>query len=522
MGMAASQARYLALAARRSNCEYEGQQINQARTNLANQSANLFNQMLGLSVPVPPSTQDFTKTQYSFTDGLNASTIDSWKQLGVIDENYNYVVTHHYYADVYTGSQKKLNDPQVQFSNSIPASILDFGTQVGLIQAAKTAVDEAQKAYDEAVLEYEKLENKAELLSTYKDATAIEFKSISNDENGNVVITNKDDTVSTYTKYDPNDPDQSAAFETWNSLLAEDIDPSTVYYNADSGMFILSTDINKLSNDSTYLTGYHIFGEPAADSGKIWKSINGMNGELATADNEKIRCKGELERLEDAYNSLNVPTYIGNSPLTNISELTEDQRAELVQILKDMEKNEIDTYLDKYFNPETGEYNGGIYTFKMNGVTYYTTYDDLANSAMSGTGPNNIDAQIKLAYYNADYVSTKIEKTEKALIETDGSGRFSSIRLENDSVKYELKMETVTDDVAYEDAMNQYYYENAKYDKMVQDINAKTSIIQQQDLQLELRLKQLDTERNALQTEIDAVQGVIKKNVDSTFKTFSN
>ena len=40
MGMAASQARYLALVARKSNCEYEGQQINQARTVLSNQSAN--------------------------------------------------------------------------------------------------------------------------------------------------------------------------------------------------------------------------------------------------------------------------------------------------------------------------------------------------------------------------------------------------------------------------------------------------------------------------------------------------
>ena len=42
MGMAASQARHLALVARKSNCEYEGQQINQARTALANQSADLL------------------------------------------------------------------------------------------------------------------------------------------------------------------------------------------------------------------------------------------------------------------------------------------------------------------------------------------------------------------------------------------------------------------------------------------------------------------------------------------------
>ena len=101
MGMAASQARYLALVARKSNCEYEGQQINQARTALANQSANLFNQMLGLQVPVPPSTQDFTKTQYSYTDGLNDSTISSWQQLATPEEDYNYVVTHYYYTDVY-------------------------------------------------------------------------------------------------------------------------------------------------------------------------------------------------------------------------------------------------------------------------------------------------------------------------------------------------------------------------------------------------------------------------------------
>ena len=67
---------------------------------------------------------------------------------------------------------------------------------------------------------------------------------------------------------------------------------------------------------------------------------------------------------------------------------------------------------------------------------------------------------------------------------------------------------------------NQYYYENAQYDKMIQDINAKTSLIQQEDLQLELRLKQLDTEQNALSTEIDAVSKVVKDNIEKSFKTF--
>ena len=34
-------------------------------------------------------------------------------------------------------------------------------------------------------------------------------------------------------------------------------------------------------------------------------------------------------------------------------------------------------------------------------------------------------------------------------------------------------------------------------------------------------LKQIDTEHNALQTEIDAVKQVVQKNIESSFKTFS-
>ena len=56
---------------------------------------------------------------------------------------------------------------------------------------------------------------------------------------------------------------------------------------------------------------------------------------------------------------------------------------------------------------------------------------------------------------------------------------------------------------------------------MVQNVNAKIEIIQIQDKNLELKLKQLDTEQNAIQTEMDAVKKVISKNVESSFKTFN-
>lgn len=66
MGMAASQARWISLAARKSNVEYEGQQINQARTALANQSSELWNKLYDMDVPTAPSSNDYTKTQYTF------------------------------------------------------------------------------------------------------------------------------------------------------------------------------------------------------------------------------------------------------------------------------------------------------------------------------------------------------------------------------------------------------------------------------------------------------------------------
>ena len=55
MGMAASQARYLSLCARMNDIEYQGQQINQQRTTLSNQTTNYYNSLLDLAVPTPPS-----------------------------------------------------------------------------------------------------------------------------------------------------------------------------------------------------------------------------------------------------------------------------------------------------------------------------------------------------------------------------------------------------------------------------------------------------------------------------------
>ncbi len=77
MGMASSQARFLQLTARLNNTEFQGQQINQQRTLLSNESSQAYNSLLGMTVPTPPSKTDYTKTVYSFSQGTYNYTIDS-------------------------------------------------------------------------------------------------------------------------------------------------------------------------------------------------------------------------------------------------------------------------------------------------------------------------------------------------------------------------------------------------------------------------------------------------------------
>ena len=525
MGMAASQARYLALVARRSNCEYEGQQINQARTALANQSADLFNQMLGLSVPTPPSTQDFTVMQYSFSDGVNDSVISNWYQLSEADPDYNYVVTHYYTADRYTGSMKKMNDPQVIYDESAaePASTAKITEALNNINSTYDIYLAAQEATKQKEAQAARLENYAANPAEYTQINS----SVYDSANDKYTINNIDgDLNAEFVGYNKLDETTQQQIDTaLNRLLAEGaidkINVNEVYYDAAKGDIAFREDINNLYNGATggvglttTLASYDVAG--------ISTKADEFDAEISTLIEAEDNAYNEYDEAVKAYEALHRPTHIGNIELNPLQSLTEDQAAELRQVCKDLNEQGIDANILDCFNAN-GDYTGGVYSFNLNGITYYTTYADLEKSYLSDHESNNneIDSQPeKLAYYNATYVSTQIEKTEKALLETDSKGRFTTVKFESDSVTYPLHVEQVTDEAAYNDAMNQYYYKSAVYDKTIQDINAKTSIIQQQDQQLELKMKQLETEHNALKNEIEAVSKVVSENVEGSFKTF--
>ncbi len=415
MGMAASQARYLGLTARKTNVEYEGQQVNQARTALANQSANTFNELLALEVPTAPSTQDFTTLQYSYEDGTYAEVITNMSELVNDPDGYNYLVSHYHYAEVFTGVQSKKPNPQVSLANDAVDGVLNnvtYDTPSGTYY-----VDGAQALV-----------------------------------------------------YDPLNEDQRSLLERigqeYPDLLAED--PANIFTYTDA-------------------------------DGEI---------HFTTGDNLAHALAGE--DAEEYHMVYDVPTYVGNCELTQYDPTNSIQKASYDEICSKF--------------PDTAFANASadeIYTYEYQGRTYFACLDDLRDAAISAVDSTKpTENQDPLTQYYADNINTRIERQERAFIDVDEKGRPYSIRFENSTATLALNTETITDEDAYNDAMNQYNYDMQVYEKAIADINAKTERIQEQDRTLELRLRQLDTEQDALQTEMEAVKKVIEKNIESTFKTF--
>ena len=316
MGLAASQARFLNLTARKTNIEYEGQQINQQRTTLSNQSANLYNQMLTLKVPTQPSIDSYTKLQYSFVppDSVSTATISSITKAADGTYTIHYTVT--------------------------------------------------------------------------------------------------EDVIGFY----PCDKDKQVT-------VAKDE-----------------------SNNYTYSEGGGTF---------------------------------VLEQLTD----------------------TEDP-----------------THKDAYDYLITAkQYGATLYYFNV-GSEASPQYRYFTDTQMNAA----IDDGKKCVYYTSTtQKQTSTSAIDKCTLSRDANNRLISFTDTEKDITYTVTAGTVTDQQAYDDAQNQYRYETFLYEQTLGKINAETSVLQAQDKTLELRLKQLDTEHQAVQTEVDSISEVIKKNIESSFKSFN-
>lgn len=362
MGMAASQARYLSLTARKTNTEYEGQQVNQQRTALANQSAGLFNQMLSLEVPTPPLATNYSKTVYTFINTSDSQNIS-------LESIYKNPTNPGNTQDSYTVSgSRKVSSVLSNINNIVPTG------------------------------------------------------------NGS---------------------------NRYNISLKDDNKTYQISVNGGTGMTISGPTKNNA------LTQYFVEAEKA-----------GGNTDESTYPKE-----------DDYY-------FKYTNPQTNVEYYIPASGPDMT----------VEQLIAQ------GEANNGFKTYSAQSYTkdeYFHVDDAILTQASDGTGRYDY-----ISFYpNDQYVGGNPESGE--LIE--GAKRITC----------KLTQQTIQDQDAYDAAMETYTAKKAIYEKTVADIDAKTSIIQHQDKTLELHLDQLDTEQQAIQTELDAVKKVIDKNIEETFKTFA-
>lgn len=153
--------------------------------------------------------------------------------------------------------------------------------------------------------------------------------------------------------------------------------------------------------------------------------------------------------------------------------------------------------------PSTSEFVEINYQFESAGVTYQTT-------ELNINGSGTLES-VKAKNINTGAISTiNITASEKDAI----TGRYTTLNDAGANV-----VETINYD-KYDDAYNQYVYQQYLYERQMEEINAETAVVHQQDKALELRLNQLDTEQSAIKTELESLGKVIDDNVESSFKTF--
>lgn len=435
MGLSASQARLLSLTARQSNLEFEGQQINQQRTNLSNQSANYYNSLLTMTVPTPPSTDDYTTIKYSFVIGGNDATI---AQVLPQDNKGNYLVE-------YTTTLASIG-VQENTAYKITASANASSTKTGKAELVKNPTE----AYDANMQYY---------VQTFRE----------DDEHGEYTALNNNSE-----RY--SDDRVAAGDVTFYDKFGNQVDKTAALDNGK-----LKDEYTALVKKESDEIGYSTVSVQLADRASYQSALD--KGEKVT--------KFQENTSDNTYGSDNVVTYSASNDTTFSTVGSE--------------------YKEAFINAglDINEY----YQYKSSTGIRFAKKEDVEKSA------NNSTLSI------TTFAVASMKKTQKTQlsgvqIEFDTTGRISSMT-DAEGNTYTMTASTETDDNAYEDAYNQYTYDQYVYDQKQNEINAHIEILQAQDKNLELRLSQLNTEHSAIQTEMDAVNKVISKNIETSFKTFN-
>ncbi len=471
MGMAATQARFLSLTARKSNVEFQGQQINQQRTTLSNESASYYSELCNMVVPTPPSIDNYTKISYTFNDGAMTNTVTTMlANPNRTEDNVPYLISYVQqweddYSPVEAASSFVSKNANGFYIGNTQLRLLG---NAGLNPVVGNAIRLDGKDYNvEQDDDGKYYVNENYIKTSYEECSDEDINNFSyflyDDMTKTALPLNKDgDNFTTL--------DGEAVTDLTNLVIC--------LYNENETNPDYATQIVIANEDGTYTK--EVFSEATKRRDLTSEEIASITTTFEIPDEELTREEAYRHLLNEKYNS-------------------NDQDGQwYVRYVKDS---------------QTGTE-----------VPYFYNAAKLENQDfISGYASTN-------CYTIGTTTRTKEVVNAPGTVERDTSGRYISITLfeknkegkidRNSAITYTLTTNTITDEKAYNDALNEYNYQQAQYDKKVQDINSKLEIVQQQDKSLELNLKQLDTEEQAINTEMEAVNKVISKNIQDTFGTF--
>lgn len=292
----------------------------------------------------------------------------------------------------------------------------------------------------------------------------------------------------------------------------------TALANESAGLFnrLLTMDVPTAPAQSEYYTDSYTYNDPTSADGKT--KLTSIT-ENANSDPKTYTVVTSSQETIAQYNALTQQRVSVNGTTGSYKiQMSNGNQFTLSAAINGISEEEAEEF-NKAGNVTYNEASDTYYKFTNTNanVTYYI------NATKTGFDPTITTTQ-DVDLFSVMPTNVEVSKTiNNAIMGTSSSGLFNSISWTDESgatYTYNVTQTQEYDEQGYTDAMNQYNYDKQAYDKEVADINAKTKKLQETDRTLELRLKQLDTEQQALQTEMESVKKVIDKSVDTVFKTF--
>lgn len=507
MGMSASQGRLLSITARLTSNEYESQQISNAKMRLSTQSEEASSEYIAAL-----NSQQLQYVTYDAKGNQNTQKLSVGAMYQYSDMKNQYIVSNAAGQALISGEDAD----KFQNANNLDEFLQSYGLkkqwksktleanynklQSEEFKATKEAWDAEKEKYSDAVYdettgfmytapEYDKNKN----VISYQDKDGNKYVYSGDDEKGNRQYTYKDKTIN-------------------------------------SGSFI-SSDQQWANEKSAASDAY---AKAMADYNEAQeKSANGltvdMSSYLTVVSNAKAKyttCITKDNWLSSRA-SYDYKGYIANSTEDGSSEMAYSYDFNKVSdVCKDMEK--YDTVIAE-FNSEAADYGTNMedlyeyddqakaqwYTnlwYRLNGSSTdktkqgeigqnYSKIDSKLLSSTTWLQDAILQGAVTVEIASTDSPSSKINEADPTITDLTGISWNSTIY-------------TSCTDFTQSDDDQTIARAEAEYERKTKEISDK-------DQKYQNKIKILETEHSALQTEYESVQNAMNKNIERSFKVFS-